>query len=440
MVAFVAAVAAGCSSAPPPSNEPVTSTEQAVAANCGECHVFNMSQLPGIKTQGPLVQGIGRALLASAACDLARQNLEQNCASAGNYPGAPCFDEGTCIPNCFPIKLTNMFCSASMTGHATTCDANQCLAPQGSKACGTPCTQSLECSSGSCTQAPGTPNPAQKTCSACCGDGRCDPNETCDSCSQDCGSCTSGGPVCESFPPECGPYTDSCGNPLDAGACAAEFSCQSGTCVQCTSNPPECGPYTDSCGNSIDAGSCPSGSICQGGTCVVCTSNPPQCGPYTDSCGNPLDAGPCPSGYDCQGGTCVQVCTAIVPQCGPYTDSCGNVKDAGPCPAGYTCSGGSCQPDCVSTGCGGQCGVITDNCGNSIDCGACPYCGDGICNNGETCDTCPGDCGACPPPGCGTGCGTGCGSGCGSCNPEPCEFAPAAGNRKGPGRLPILKH
>jgi uncharacterized membrane protein YgcG len=30
-----------------------------------------------------------------------------------------------------------------------------------------------------------------------------------------------------------------------------------------------------------------------------------------------------------------------------------------------------------------------------VNCSA-PYCGDGICNNGETCSTCPGDCGACP--------------------------------------------
>jgi hypothetical protein len=27
-----------------------------------------------------------------------------------------------------------------------------------------------------------------------------------------------------------------------------------------------------------------------------------------------------------------------------------------------------------------------------------PYCGDGICNNGETCSSCPEDCGPCPPP------------------------------------------
>src|SRR5262249_47057018 len=45
----------------------------------------------------------------------------------------------------------------------------------------------------------------------------------------------------------------------------------------------------------------------------------------------------------------------------------------GVCNAGETCS--TCQSDC----------------------GVCPYCGDFACNGGETCGTCPGDCGACPP-------------------------------------------
>ena len=33
------------------------------------------------------------------------------------------------------------------------------------------------------------------------------------------------------------------------------------------------------------------------------------------------------------------------------------------------------------------------------DCGSCAYCGDHNCNDGETCATCPGDCGVC----CGNG-------------------------------------
>lgn len=37
-------------------------------------------------------------------------------------------------------------------------------------------------------------------------------------------------------------------------------------------------------------------------------------------------------------------------------------------------------------------------CGETQPCGSEePYCGDGTCNAGETCSSCPGDCGACPP-------------------------------------------
>ena len=71
-----------------------------------------------------------------------------------------------------------------------------------------------------------------------------------------------------------------------------------------------------------------------------------------------------------------------------------------------------------------QCGMaivtinVLPNCGNEVcdngedcntcpgDCGVCPpptssptaSCGNGVCDNGEDCNTCPGDCGACPPP------------------------------------------
>jgi hypothetical protein len=73
-----------------------------------------------------------------------------------------------------------------------------------------------------------------------------------------------------------------------------------------------------------------------------------------------------------------------------------------------TCGNGACElgEDCSS--CPGDCGV-------------CSVCGDGVCNGGETCDSCPGDCGACTTSYCGDGtCDAGedcnsCASDCGTC-------------------------
>ncbi len=45
--------------------------------------------------------------------------------------------------------------------------------------------------------------------------------------------------------------------------------------------------------------------------------------------------------------------------------------------------------------------ITGNNCGATV---VAPYCGDGSCNNGETCSSCSGDCGACVNPGyCGDG-------------------------------------
>jgi len=67
----------------------------------------------------------------------------------------------------------------------------------------------------------------------------------------------------------------------------------------------------------------------------------------------------------------IVVCTAPPPPA-----SCGD----GTCSNGETCS--TCPSDC------GTCPVVPPP----------ASCGDGTCNNGETCSTCPSDCGACTPP------------------------------------------
>jgi hypothetical protein len=82
---------------------------------------------------------------------------------------------------------------------------------------------------------------------------------------------------------------------------------------------------------------------------------------------------------------------------GPST-GCGD----GVCSEGETCE--TCVSDC------GACPPVPPTCGNGAceagetcqscasDCGACPpTCGNGACEPGETCETCASDCGACPP-------------------------------------------
>jgi hypothetical protein len=66
------------------------------------------------------------------------------------------------------------------------------------------------------------------------------------------------------------------------------------------------------------------------------------------------------------------------------------------CDGGETCS--SCPGDCGSCCGNGSCqaGVGESCLSCQSDCGACgPVCGDGQCNGSDNCSSCPGDCGAC---------------------------------------------
>ena len=79
----------------------------------------------------------------------------------------------------------------------------------------------------------------------------------------------------------------------------------------------------------------------------------------------------------------------------PETDTCGN----GVVNLGEECDGANLAGRSV-TDCGnGFSGIISCNSQCKIDYSNCavPYCGDATCNNGETCSTCAGDCGACVP-------------------------------------------
>jgi cysteine-rich repeat protein len=102
---------------------------------------------------------------------------------------------------------------------------------------------------------------------------------------------------------------------------------------------------------------------------------------------------------------------------------CGN----GICSGKETCD--TCPRDCgvcPPPGCGDGACNGTETCDTcNADCGACPSaCGDLICNGTETCDTCNADCGGCPAV-CGDGTCNGtetcssCPDDCGACPPPP---------------------
>ena len=160
----------------------------------------------------------------------------------------------------------------------------------------------ISCGNGTCD--PG------ETCANCpidcgfckgCGDGTCKAGENCLNCPQDCGSCpTCGDGICKS--------TENCVNcPQDCGVCA---SCGDGKCTgteTCWNCPQDCGKCAG----------CPDGTCNNGKTCVSC---PEDCGPC-DFCGDgkceapfetctncPADCGACPVKTCFESLTCAIAC------------------------------------------------------------------------------------------------------------------------------------
>ncbi len=282
-----------------------------------------------------------------------------------------------------------------------------------------------------------------------CGDGKCGPDEACWSCPKDCGACTTCGDgkceitkleTCSSCTKDCGACKAPCpagstkgcaGNPCEACVCATDSFCCStswdSTCAsECTScNTLSCGdgkctqeekelgcvqdcPKTAGCGDGTcggtetcsscvkDCGMCPSKGVavcgdktCQSTeNCATCPGDCGKCGDYACVCKN--DGFCCKTKFD---STCATACGKCAGGPCPVS-SCGD----GLCNGGETCD--SCSSDCGACKCGdGKCSVGEDCAKCPGDCGACK-CGDGKCTTGEDCAKCPGDCGACK---CGNG-------------------------------------
>src|SRR5262249_1257742 len=84
-----------------------------------------------------------------------------------------------------------------------------------------------------------------------CGDGSCDPGETCTGCPPDCGACPT---VCGDA--TCSPGENCLNCPDDCGSCPP---CGDGTCA----SGEDCGACPADCG-------CAPGETCMGGVCAGC--------------------------------------------------------------------------------------------------------------------------------------------------------------------------
>jgi hypothetical protein len=280
-----------------------------------------------------------------------------------------------------------------------------------------------------------------ETCPGHCGDALCAAGETCGGCPHDCGSCPPPPPTCvtcvQALNGLPGPLCPSTPPLLDAMlTCMCTEICPAACGSFCTGGPPfpgcldcifeGCAPALDACINDQ-----PPPPLCGDGACVgneACGSCPADCGPCA-TCPPPLT--PCPAAnalfcanldadpWNC--GACANAClwgescvagSCTVPVCGDLvcagTESCLSCPGDCGCACHGECSSGAPQMPSCSPCVGQVCSIDPFCCTQAWDalcvdeafklCGLCaPVCGDVDCGLGETCFSCPDDCGACPP-------------------------------------------
>jgi hypothetical protein len=270
---------------------------------------------------------------------------------------------------------------------------------------------------------------SQYGCGSCesnpvCGDGQCDVDETCSSCPQDCGNCNYTGDCCQPNGTPgcddgaivgcvCGQDSFCCENGWDetcvgeveqfgCGVCDTQPTCGDGACgdgEDCLLCPGDCGACTGDCCEDNGSPGCLDPTITQ----CVCQQDSFCCQSEWDSiCAQEVvdfGCGQCGDAAGCGDGEC-----AVDESCDICAEDCGYCPGTGDCCAaheGLGCGDAAIQA-CV-------CGLDSWCCESSWDftcasevesfgCGECvggTNCGDGICAPGETCDTCPDDCGAC---------------------------------------------
>ena len=257
-----------------------------------------------------------------------------------------------------------------------------------------------------------------------CGDDVCEGDEDCLSCEYDCGVCPA-----QCGDGECSWEEDCVSCALDCGACSGEGDC----CVAndtpgcedaeiaaqvCATNPYCCtGQWEENCAidavvsAGLECESCGNDVCDPEETCLNCADDCDcTCGDglctVEEDCGScSLDCGECPP--VCGDGECngTEVCDSCIADCGECDPFCGDLTcddevlgrcsndDTVICSLDAECGSGTCEGYYQKEGCCADCQECPADCGGACE----PYCGDDTCHlsNGETCQNCELDCGAC---------------------------------------------
>ncbi len=196
----------------------------------------------------------------------------------------------------------------------------------------------------------------------------------------------------------CNIATGVCSRSPITGCCRTDSDCSDSNA--CTTDT--CNVATGVCSRTPIAGCCTANSDCNDG--IVCTVDTCNAG----TCSNVVNPTCCTQNSDCNdGNTCTRdTCTVA-------TGVCSRTPIAGCCRADSDCNDNSaCTTD--------VCNLSTNQCSNTP---TATCCGNGICDVGETCSTCPQDCasGIYNPARCGNGvCEAGNGENCANC-PKDCR-------------------
>ncbi|MFH1448007.1 MAG: hypothetical protein ABIG39_04030 [Candidatus Micrarchaeota archaeon] len=350
-----------------------------------------MAMLSGDDWKSNLALIVGGAILLSLLAYVCTHSCPAG--STWDFNKSCCVDAfGNCITKCFPDVLD------------AACDAKCPCHPVGN-----PCS----CGCGNLVCEPGI----GEDCNTCPGDcGVCPPPVVITPCTHNGMPCVASGECCSS---NCNPPGSVCcpGGTQWSGALSCCADLISGIC-NCYGNGVICGAPAECCtGNCDNSHCCPVGTIwnatencCQNpaGVCV-CYGKGSSCAGDPDCCG----ALYCSNLHCCQGSdywnaglSCCADLTTNLCSCLGRSQLCTMPDEccSGNCDSGHCCPTGTVW-DSVDSCCknaAGSCVGMGDwdwYClGGDVNLSALPppTCGSGACDPGETCASCPGDCGICP--------------------------------------------